>query len=166
LANIGDSPSRKVLTLWAMTEPAEEIALTCLDYLKKMEDPEAAQFFIGQLRSKDNATVNRAAAALGHLEAVTAIAPLIDALVTQHERIVNTGGGPGQISSTFGTGSTSGGGMSVGGGPKKVPILLQNRNVLDALTKLTGQSYGFDEARWKAWFATQRNRTTLDARRN
>ena len=38
--------------------------------------------------------------------------------------------------------------------PETVRILRheQNPDVLDALAKLTGQNFGYDEATWKAWW--------------
>lgn len=152
LANIGDTASRRVLTLWVMEDPVEEVCLTCLDYLKKANDHEAVEYLVGRLRSKDNREINRAALALGHLEARDAIGPLIDALITTHKFKIPKN--PGQIGASFS--NTGGGGLSAGGGPTTVTRDVPNRNVLDALVKITGQSYSFDVARWRIWFATQK----------
>ena len=71
------------------------------------------------------------------------------------------------MSMSFPTGGTRGGaGMSAGGGPKIVSFNVPNQPVLDALVTITGQNYGFDKQRWRAWYASQKKTETLDARRN
>jgi len=168
LARIGTPAAVKVLALQSLADPVPEVRLTCLDYLKRAENPEAAHYFIDRLRSKNNIEINRAAVALRHLEAKSAVGPLIDALVTLHKFKVG-GGNPGQISPTFGTGpGGSSGGLTVGGGgPKIITRYYNNQAVLDALVSLTdGVNYGFNVGLWKAWYAAQKRHPALDARRD
>ena len=121
------------------------------------------------LRNKDNAVVNRAAVGLGSMKDTTAIAPLIDSLITTHTFTIQKGD-PGQMSAAFGRGpgGNSFGGMSVGG--SNVEVIkqnIQNRAVLQALTDLTGGvSFGFDMAAWKNWYAGQKKPQSLDAHRD
>ena len=164
LAKIGTVPASQALAACAVEDPVEEVRLTALDYLKQKDNPAAVDHFIGRLRSKDNTEVNRAAAALKAMNHPTAIAPLIDALVTTHKYQVGSGGGPGQISTTF---SSSGpGGLSVGNRPKIVTRQVPNREVLDALVSMTSVNFQFDKAKWKAWDAARRRQPGMDARRD
>jgi hypothetical protein len=167
LARIGTPAAKEVLAYGALHDLVSEVRLTCLDHLKKEANPEVVAFFIDQLRHANNDVVNRAGLALKQMGDPTAVGPLIDALVTIHVMKVQTSN-PGQISTTFGTGGTaSPGGLTVGGGgPRNIPYPAQNQMVLDALVSLTGVNYGFNVELWKAWYAAQKRRPDLDARRD
>jgi hypothetical protein len=169
LARIGTPEAVEVLAVRSLADPVSEVRLTCLDYLKRMKDPGAVDNFIDALGNRENILVNRAAVALRHLEAKSAIGPLIDALITIHKFKI-TSGNPGQMSTTFGSGGAGGGapgGLSMGGdGPKIVKQPIPNQAVLDALVSLAGVDYGFDVGRWKAWYAAQRRRSEIDTRRD
>ena len=109
--------------------------------------------------SNPEAKTNRSS---GYSEPST-IGPLIDALVTVHKRkIPNPDAG--QTSATFG--STGPSGLSVGA-PKYITIRekANNRAVLEALVALTGVNYSFDVNAWKSWYAAQKKRDAVDARR-
>lgn len=164
LSGIGGPKANRILARLAMQDPVEEVRLTCLDYLSERQDREAVEYFIGRLESENNAEINRAAQALRHMQDATTVAPLINALVTVHKYKITTGS-PGQTSTTF---SNAGpGGLSVGSQTRVVTQRKQNREVLDALVALTeGINFGFDVARWKAWYSTQITRPNLDARRD
>ncbi len=105
------------------------------------------------LSSPDNARVNRAAEALGRLGIASAVPPLITALETEHVTVVSDGRAAGSTSATF---TPSGGGLSLGGGPKPVKVRLRNDRVLEALIALTGVNFQWDEAAWRAWLANER----------
>lgn len=164
LARIGTAGAMRVLAVQAMSDPVEEVRLTCLDHLKSKNDPPAVTYFIGRLQSKDNGEVRRAARALRHMESPFAIGPLIDALITTHKETIPARN-PGQMSTTF---SNSGGsGLAMGGGPTVITRRISNRDVLDALVTLTGgANFGFDVPKWKSWYTSQRSRPDLDARRD
>jgi hypothetical protein len=166
LARIGTPSAMRVLAVWSLADPVEEVGLTCIDYLKERNDHNAVEYYIGQLRSKDNTQVNRAATALEHMGNSVAIPALMDTLVTSHKFKISKGN-PGQMSTSFGTGgSGSPGGLTVGGGPVIMTRHFQNRAVLEALVALTGgKNFGFDVARWKSWYASQQRGLHLDARR-
>jgi hypothetical protein len=103
------------------------------------------------LRSPDNARVNRAAEALGRLGVPTAVEPLIDALETKHV-VVQGAGGEGSMTAAF---TPNGGGLSMGGGPKKATVVARNDRVLEALVALTGKNFAWDAAAWRTWIASQ-----------
>lgn len=168
LARIGTPGALRILALCAMEDPIGEVRLTCLDYLKEKKDPETVSYFISQLQSQENRDVNRAAVALRLMEDPSAIAPLIDALVTTHKRKVR-GRNPGQITAAFPTGGTPApAGISVGGsGTRIITETIRNRSVLEALVALSGgANFSFDVPRWKSWYTSQQSRPDLDARRD
>jgi phosphoglycolate phosphatase-like HAD superfamily hydrolase len=159
-----DSPeAARVLTAVAVEDANDEIRATCLDYLEKKPNPESVAYFVKELRSKDNAVVNRAARGLQRMKDRSAVGPLIDALVTTHK--IKVAGNPGNISTTFGSGG--GGGLSAGGGgPKIYTVHTSNQAALDALIALTGTNFNFDKQAWKYWFATQKRPDGVQGRRN
>jgi hypothetical protein len=63
-----------------------------------------------------------------------------------------------QVPYASGTSLSLGGGAMSGGSrgpvPRLVPFTFQNVEVLSALTKLTGQDFGYDTDTWKRWVAT------------
>lgn len=171
LAHIGTPEAMDVLAARTLEDPVEEVCLSCLDRLKEKKNPRAVNYFIGKLKSKDNAMVNRAAVALKHMGDPAAIGPLVDALVTVHKfKVVSGSGGGGggggdQYSATFGNNGVSGFGF--GGGPKVISKSLNNRAVLEALVELSGGvNYGFNVQTWKAWYLQQKKRTGVNTRRD
>lgn len=139
------------------------------DQLDARKDRRAMGALLGLLQSKDNAKVNRAAAALGRIGEPDAILPLIDALVTEHKFVVQRGsggGGPGSIGASFSP--TGGSGLSAGGGPKVEKHQIQNQSALEALVTLTPQqktNFGYDKVRWKEWYAKANTPDDVDLRR-
>jgi hypothetical protein len=165
LARIGVPEALQALAVCALHDASEEVRLSCVDLLGKTKSHEVVAYFVGQLKSKDNGIVNRAAVGLARMGDHSAVLPLIEALWTTHKfKIVTGSGGANSMSTTFS--STGGGGMSMGGGPKIIKKELQNQTVLDALVMLTGANFGFDVRAWKAWYASQKQHNALDTRRN
>jgi hypothetical protein len=165
LARIGTPDALQALAYSSLNDGSEEVRLSCVDQLAKTKSPQVVAYYAGQLKSKDNGIVNRAAVGLSRMADRSAVLPLIDALSTSHKFKMMTGsGGPGSMTTTFN--SAGGGGMSMGGGPKIIRKEIQNQAVLDALVMLTGVNYGFDGRNWKSWFAAQRQQPAVDARRN
>jgi len=169
LAGIGTPAAHRVLAERSLADPVPEVRLTCLDFLEKTGDPDVVAYFVGQLKHKDNRVVNLAAVGLARMKDPSAVGPLIEALVTIHKFKIVKSGGPGSMTTTFGTGpggSGAPGGLSVGGGSKIISRAIANQSVLDALIRLTGQNLSFDQRAWKYWHATERARAPLDARRD
>lgn len=161
LARIGTPQALRVLALWAMEDPSEDVGMTCLDYLKGHEDP--VTYFVSRLGSSDNVQINRAAFALQQMEDRTAIRPLIDALVTSHKHKVTVGSG--QTSASFGNNGS--GGLSMGSKTKMVVENRQNPAVLKALVALAdGPNLGFSIPAWKSWYSSQRRPAQLAGRRD
>jgi hypothetical protein len=165
LGRIGSTAAGLALAESAIDDAIDEVRLSCLDQLQKRKCPEAVAYFVGKLKSKDNRVVNRAGLALGRMGDSSAVAPLIDALVTTHRYRIVTGN-PGSISTTFPTGGTGGGGLAMGGGPTIVTRQLTNQAVLDALVALSGTNFNYNQQAWRAWYASQRRPARIDARRD
>ncbi|HVA51239.1 MAG TPA: HEAT repeat domain-containing protein [Pirellulales bacterium] len=168
LARIGTPVAMMILCLRSLNDPSEEIRLTALEYVTEKPLPAFTDLFIGRLRDKENATINRAAMALGRLKDRKAIGPLIEALVTDHIQQV----APAQPGTTAGFGSFNGGpasgGFSFGNsGPKTIKVTLKNPEVLEALVRLSGGlNFDFDRDAWKAWYASRKKSLSLNARRD
>jgi hypothetical protein len=166
LARIGTSEAMGRVAARSVEDPAEEVRMVALEYMKKSKTPDMISYLAGQLHNKDNVLVNRAAVGLGYLGDPSAIGPLIDHLITQHKfKIVTGGGGPNSISSSFSPNGAGGGGLAVGGGPKIIQQQIQNHGVLDALVKLTNANFDFDVRAWKYWYATQKQHEIVAGRR-
>lgn len=166
LSKIHTPEAEATLAYTSMEDENDELRLTSLDYLQKSHSPQTIQYFVSKLRDKNNATINRAGVALGRLKDSSTIGPLIDALISAHKEVIHSGaGGPGAMSSTFGTNGTPGGGMGFGNSTKVIVHHLQNQAVLDALIAITGQNFSFDQRAWKTWYLTQMKSPAIDARR-
>ena len=122
----------------------------------------AAQAIAGALGGADNARINRAAEALGRLGSASAVGPLIGALETDHMLVVGGGAAEGSTTATF---TPSGGGLSMGGGPKRQKTRVQNQRVLEALVKITGENFDWNTAAWRAWQANRQLPPDFDPRR-
>jgi hypothetical protein len=82
-------------------------------------------------------------------------------------RVVHLGLGAEAVTSTF---SNDGTFMKKGEGGEAVVYHVQNQAVLDALTKVTGANFGFDQKTWRQWYAQDKiaretGQPQLDARR-
>lgn len=167
LSRLGTVKAVRTLAECSLEDEDNEVRLSCLDRLKHKKDPTVVDFYVGQLRSKSNAIVNRAALALKEMGDRSAVGPLIDALITKHRSRLPSPP-PGQISPLFGKGPGGGAaGLSVGGKtPKYVEGYVRNREVLEALVALTGADFGYDVGAWKTWLAAQGSREPIDVRRD
>ena len=164
LAKIDTIEAARAMAIASISDPVEEVRLTCLDYLQTKKRPEVVAYYVGKLKDKNNHVVNLAAVGLGRMKDPSATGPLIKALVTTHKYKIVKPGGDGAMSTTFGSG---GSGMSMGGGPKYVRRQIPNQTVLDALVALTGRNFNFDERAWQYWYTAQKKSApSLDARRD
>lgn len=150
LENIAGGAAVQVLVRASLSEPDEEVYHYCLDRIVRLQVPHVADSFIGALQDSSNPVVNRAAMALGRIGDPAAISPLIDALVTVHQRTL-----PGRISPDATAASFSAdGGTSIvqNEGPRVIVARVQNQEVLAALTKLSQTTFGYDQRAWRLWY--------------
>jgi hypothetical protein len=169
LANINTGEAQGVLVNRALGDADEEIFHYCLDKLVQLNPPRVADPFIAALKDEYNARINRAALALSRINDRSAVSPLIDALITTHTHVQpgRPGAGPDSTTTTFSSNGTS---MQQNEGPKVIVARVQNQHVLDALTKLSGANFGFDQRAWRYWHAQEKvaaeaKQPLVDARR-
>jgi hypothetical protein len=165
LARIKTKEAIDVLVERTLGDADEEVFYYCVAQLANLKVPHIADPFVAALKDNDNRKVSRAAAALAQLADKSVISPLIEALVTRHTRIIDTGE---YTSTAFGQAVTA---MQKGNGRELQVFHVHNQPVLDALSKLTGADFGFDKRAWRYWYAQEKialesSTPTLDARRN
>lgn len=164
LARLDHPDSIRTLVDVTLHDPSADMRELALDLLTRDGDRVPILPYVRALRDGSNRVVNRAAKALRFLGDPEAVSPLIDALVTEHKRVIQQGQ-PGGINAGMVNG---GGSFSMGGdGPK---VIIQPRNnpaVLQALIELTGQTnLEYDERAWRSWFVNQQERALASARRD
>lgn len=157
----------------ALNDKDDAIRDRCLDELIRGGAHLAAPVFVRELTSKKNFKieqnwrVNRAAYCLERLGYKDATLDLIDALVTEHQEIVQQSGGQaGQTSAMFSP--TGGAGtFGVGGRPKVKKTKKENAAVHSALTRLyPGVNHQYDIDAWKRWYIEKFTTTNVDLRRD
>ncbi len=153
LASIHASDAVGFLIHATLNDPDVEVFYYCLDRLVALQVPHLADEYVDALRDPNNERVNRSAVALARIGDRAAISPLIDALITVHQRTIpgRPGMGPDATAATF---TSDGSGSFVQNeGPKVQIVRVQNQQVLDALGKLSGGAgFGFDQQRWRYWY--------------
>lgn len=154
LEGIESSEILPVLVRTVLSDPDEEIFHYCLDIIVRLKAPHVADSFITALKDSNNTVVNRAAMALARIGDQSAISPLIDSLITVHQRTLPGRIPAGATASTF----SSDGGTSIvqNEGPRVIIAQVENQEVLSALTKLTGTTFGYDQRAWRLWHHQER----------
>jgi hypothetical protein len=166
LAGIDSADAVGALVERVLYDRDEEMFHYCLGRLIDRKPPRLADPLITALKNKNNATVNRAAAALARIGDPEAIGPLIDALVTTHSQYI-AGRNPDSTTAVFSGDQHS---VSQGGSPQVIVSRVRNQHVLDALTKLTGANFDYDQKSWHYWHAQEKkareaSQPVADARR-
>lgn len=152
LSRIPAGDAAAALVAVALDHADAEVRIAAVERLAALESAGVAPVLVAALGSPDNARVNRAAEALGRLGDASAVAPLIRSLETRHVVVQGDGTAPGSTTVTF---TPAGGGLSMGGGPKPVPVVVRNDRVLEALVALTGRNFSWDAAAWRQWLASR-----------
>lgn len=167
LARVDHPGALQAMIATSLSDMDEEIFYECVDRLKKVPPHAVTKPYVKALSDKENVRVNRAAYAISKLGDEKLVSPLIDALVTTH-RIVQDSGGSGQTTSSF---DGNGNSAISRGGPTAIDLPVQNRRVLEALVELTGQNFDFNASAWRNWYNLEKPRIfgdtqALDLRRN
>lgn len=152
LSHVRAGEALAALVVVALDHADAETRIAAVERLSALGPSLSAPAFVAALASPDNARVNRAAEALGRLGELAVVAPLIGSLETRHVVMQGDGAAPGSTTATF---TPAGGGLSMGGGPKPVPVMVRNDRVLEALVALTGQNFSWDAAAWRRWLAAR-----------
>lgn len=162
LARIATPASVRALrdaALRGNTDDETDLRLYCVRLLEKNNLRSIASSFIPELRNGNNAIVRRAGYAIGELGDESAVLPLIKALNTTHTKLVG-GKGNGNI-------NAGSGGLSVGRTkPKKVNYSRSNKEVRNALVKLTDKDFEYNERKWLAWYHSKNTPPNYDLRRD
>lgn len=140
----------------SMSDASEAVRNRCLAALANYGREAAIPIYLGYLKSKSNAQINSAAFGLRQLQAEGIFFPLLGALTSKH--LQQPGGSGISASPTSGSFSTGGG--------KPVQVEVQNQEVLNALTAITGQNHRFDRSAWTAWYASVYAQPAGDLRRD
>ena len=162
LSHIRGAEAMTALVSVAVDHADPETRILAVERLVDIGPEMAAQAIAGALGGADNARINRAAEALGRLGSASAVGPLIGALETEHMLVAGGGAPEGSTTATF---TPSGGGLSMGGGPKRQKTRVQNQRVLEALVKITGENFDWNTAAWRAWQANRQLPPDFDPRR-
>ena len=162
LSHIRGPEAMTVLVSVAVDHADPETRILAAERLVEISPAMAAQAIAGALGGADNARINRAAEALGRLGSASVVGPLIDALETEHMVVAGGGAAEGSTTATF---TPSGGGLSMGGGPKRQKTRVQNQRVLEALVKITGENFDWNTTAWRAWLANRQSPQDFDPRR-
>lgn len=143
LARIQTAAAAQALARVSVNDAEPQVRNAAMDALTGDMRLAAIPVFVGYLKNKNNALVNRAAEALGQLRAEQAVLPLIEALVTKHTRTV--GGGNTNYNASA---------MTFGAKEQVQEYAEQNPSVLGTLAQLTGQNYDYIQPQWLAWYAS------------
>lgn len=114
------------------------------------------------LTSKSNAYVNRAAFGIGELGDQSATLALTGALVTSH--LIKPAGQSGRINAGVGSDGNVNG-LDMGGDQKPVIQAFRNKEVVDALKKVSDQNFGFNADQWKNWYIKTHTHHDIQVRR-
>ncbi len=152
LARIRTPEAGAALVATALDHADPETRIAAVERLAEIGPGLSSPAFVAALGSADNARLNRAAEALGRLGDQSVVAALVNSLETRHVVMQGDGQAPGSTTATF---TPAGGGLSMGGGPKPVKVMVRNDRVLEALAALTGQNFAWDAAAWRAWLAAR-----------
>lgn len=179
LSRIRSPDATLALATLAVDHADRETRIAAAERLVAIGPGQVMPMIVAGLASPDNARVNRAAEAIRRLmepqatEASTAgrtprpldpqlLGTLIATLQTQHVGLAGDGTPEGSTSATF---TPSGGGLSVGGGTKRVKLTVRNDAVLEALVSITGVNFEWDSAAWRTWLASREAPAEYDLRR-
>ena len=161
LGKFRNSVSVKALVETGLMEDDDVIREAALDQLVKYGAGSAVATYLPCLTKNDNVLVNRAARGLAWFPDSELAMSYVDALVTTHK----TEQAPSSaINAGFGDG---GGGLQTGGKKKVFVQTRKNPAVLALLQAIEpGVDYGYDEQRWREYFANKRSTFSGDLRRD
>lgn len=176
LAQIPGPQSAAALVKQSLNDASDELRYQALNAIREDQYKAAMAGFIQSLGSPSNVIVNRAAMGLRRVGDERAVVPLVNALVTTHRYKVRVADRSGTVG--FGSGGAvippqveamlRAGQLPFGvtindprlkSKPVRTKVINvtrdhQNPEVLTALKRITGQSYGYDKRSWHLWVAS------------
>ncbi|MDR0870979.1 MAG: hypothetical protein LBN39_09320 [Planctomycetaceae bacterium] len=166
LGNITTPAALHSVARWALNpKENEEVRQTCYEVILKY--PEAKQAIIGFYATylnpnTDPATLNLAARGIAELDGKSAVPQLIDVLITYYTKQTTVGSDTPSVVQ----GNSGGLGMSAGTKTVKQTFTSQNRDVLNALIRLTGNNFQFNQDTWRNWLIQSQKTASFNARRS
>jgi hypothetical protein len=168
LRRFPDDVATANLAAIALADPSREVRRDTISILTRRQDPRVVDRFRQALQTDDDALVCRAAEGLGALRAREAVPDLISALTALRERMVTVRADTyhGNFTVPFTGGYTQIGslriplGAQIGvawPGPSTpnpealMEVTVYRSEVLEALRRITGADFGFDQAAWARW---------------
>ncbi len=163
LSFFANRPAMEALVKTGLYDPDAVVQEKALEALQKISPENAIANYVPLLKSNDNVTVRRAAKALAYFPDPELALALVDALVTEHKSVTQSGAG---LSPSFG--SDGSGGMSAGGGKPVVRTdRVENPPVLSLLREIEPNAdFGYSQARWREHFAAQLSSYSGNMRRD
>lgn len=177
LAGIAGAESTAALVEVALVAAEEMNRLAAAEALAPRKSAALLSQLVKELANEDNRRVRRSAVILGMIGDSSVVPPLVDALITTHERVIEPTqaeiiqymtGQPVQTSRTVilpdGTivrRNLIAGQTAEQAFARQVPrrrvIVEEERNgeVLEALQQLTGENFGFSEPTWRDWLKAE-----------
>lgn len=162
LSKLKNGPSIRALVLAGVDEPDPVIREMALTSLQAYGSGSAVATYTPMLRSNDHRTVNRAAEALAYFPDPESAMDYVNALVTTRKTVTPAGAGM-----NVGFGDNGGGGMSTGSQPVVTNDTRSNPAVLGLLRIIEPEvDFGYDETRWRDYFASKKTAYSGDLRRD
>jgi hypothetical protein len=161
LERIGSADAWQTLLDQSLADEDAGLRHRCLEAVMVEPKSLAVRYYIAKLNSRDNAHVNRAAAALRELNDPIAVGPLIAALITKHY-VADPDDASQELVDTFVGLSASLAGLEHESDTDDAPVLvrreLENPEVRRALVALGdgAADFQFDRRAWKAWWKARR----------
>jgi hypothetical protein len=169
LRQFPDDAATANLAALALADPSRDVRRAAVSTLTSRRDPRVVAQFRAALETGDDALVRRAAEGLGALRAREAVPELIDALTALRHRMVEVRANTyqGNFSRAFTGGYTQIGSLRVPVGvhigvawpgppvPNQevlMEVTVYRSEVLEALRKITGTDFGFDQTAWARWY--------------
>jgi hypothetical protein len=167
LSKFKNGPSVRALVLAGVDEPDPVIREMALTSLQAYGSSSAVATYLPMLRSNEHRIVNRAAEALSYFPDPELAMNYVNALVTTSKSVTPAGAG---MNVGFGDGGGNGngiGGMSTGSQATVRNDTRTNPAALSLLRTIEPEvDFGYDETKWRDYFAAQKNAYEGDLRRD
>lgn len=162
LSRLANPPALEALAKVGLSDPDSVIREQSLQVLRDKAPALAIANYLPLLRSSDNAKVRNAAVALSYFPDPELAVPLIDALVTEHKKVI-----PANDRTNVGFNNAGGSGMSTGGKAQTIVTKVENLPVLTLLRQIEADvNYGYDQIRWRQHIAAKLSGYQGDMRRD
>ena len=162
LGRFKNRTSVEALVRTGLAESDDVVREAAIAELQEYGSGSAVASYTRMLRSNDNGAVTQALRGLSYFPDIELAPIYIEALVTKHTKTEAPGAGT--QSSFAGDGSTA---FSQGGKPKTVTYYLENPGALSLLKTVEPDvDYGYDQKRWREYFAAKRGSYSGDLRRD